>query len=532
MRNNDIVRILSLASGCKVSIDGQNPVTLGAGLYYDYKLDGTVKEAVHISASSPVSVCLYLTSAMTGGRMGDPSMVNITPIEQKMGKVTFATYNTTVSEYHFVNVVTQTDQTQYLTLDGTPISSEFKPVPQKAEFSYARIQVAHGSHTLEATEGGFVAHIYGLGEYESYAYSAGSNSKMLNRFNDSGELVLNDVPREEVTPLLPEPEPEPEPEPDPEPIPQPAPTIFQVRTDTLSPLELTPVPWKGLLREEPFTGVVEDLPEGGIDPCRYTITVKSKQDYLFEGFDVVFEGDSVYVTPHPRGEWCGCFVPDQLDIDVILTPEEESLDRIVIPMAAPVAKEESWFARCLWALALTVGLFLLILYLLALLRKKRFKKTASVNPVYYNRHGEEVDDGVGLRLRARGLAAWFARWFLPGRERRRLSFNDPECSFTFLATDSPDVVEISRKDIDPETVSADGIDLDYMEGDASRPVRLGPSGQIYIRKPNAVRLEGYLTFLPGSENDGAGWRMFLSLIILASAAAIGALAYFMFRGIL
>ena len=62
-RTIDVVRITSLADGCRISIDGRHRKTIGAGKFYEFRLEGENKEAVYVSASSPVSVCLYLTSA-------------------------------------------------------------------------------------------------------------------------------------------------------------------------------------------------------------------------------------------------------------------------------------------------------------------------------------------------------------------------------------------------------------------------------------------------------------------------------------
>lgn len=59
-------------------------------------------------------------------------------------------------------------------LDGNDISSQFQIVSGNTDYSYARIQVNHGTHTLSNLDGGFVAHVYGLGFQESYAYSVGS----------------------------------------------------------------------------------------------------------------------------------------------------------------------------------------------------------------------------------------------------------------------------------------------------------------------------------------------------------------------
>ena len=519
-RKNDIVRITALSPGCRISIDGRHRATIGARQHFDYKLNGVKNEAVYISTSSPVSVAVFLTSATMGGEMGDPSMVNINPIEQQMDKVTFATYNTAVSRFHVVNIVTQTSQVQHLTLDGMSIGSEFKPVPKKRELSYARVNVEHGSHTLESSEGGFVAHIYGLGSYESYAYSAGSNTRVLNQFDEEGNLILSDIPEEEEG----KEETVGSDDGDDQAV-QPA----YSHTDTLSAVGLEPITLSEIKRGVRIRGLIED-PEGHIlDPAQFYITTESDNDILIKDFKVTFERDTVSLEPHLRGAWCDCFIPDRVRVDVILTPKDEGNDRVVITIYQPITKDASWIGRCLWALILMGTLILLIVYLLALLKKKRFKKTAEVVPVYYNRYGEEIDDGAGQRLRRKGLLAWACRWLIPGTEKRTLSFSDPNCVLTFIASESADVVEIPKKCISSATMDVEGFDPKN-DPNPSLPVRIGPEGRIEILRPNGKR-EGYLYFHPGDSKDGGGYRLLLIILLFAAILAIIVLAFLMIKGL-
>ena len=181
LRENDRVRIMALNDNCRVEKDGELLTTLSARQIYEFEITNS-NPVVYLETSEPACVFLYLTSVTYGGMYGDPSMVVINPINQRIKDVTFSTFTTGTSIYtdylHYVNIVTMTSNIANMTLDGNNISSNFSIVPSKPEYSYARIGLNHGAHTLSGTysaeENGFIAHVYGLAECESYCYSVGS----------------------------------------------------------------------------------------------------------------------------------------------------------------------------------------------------------------------------------------------------------------------------------------------------------------------------------------------------------------------
>lgn len=111
-------------------------------------------------------------------------MVIVSPIEQQIHETTFATFSSGVSHYHFVNVVTETQNVSGMRLDDTDISDQFQVLAAKPNYAFAKIQVSDNAHQLINHRGGFVAHVYGLGIDESYANSVGSNLDDLNAFLD------------------------------------------------------------------------------------------------------------------------------------------------------------------------------------------------------------------------------------------------------------------------------------------------------------------------------------------------------------
>lgn len=189
MRTKDRVRVTALNNNCQIKKNGNLLTTINAKQTYEFEITDS-EPAIYLETSEPASVFLYLTGSTYGGKMGDPSMVIINPIEQRIDNVTFSSFQTEISEYHFVNIVTDSDNVKHMRLDDNNISSKFTAVPSKPEYSYARIEVEHGSHTISNVSrseySGFVAHIYGLGKDESYAYSVGSMA-----INLSSQLILN-----------------------------------------------------------------------------------------------------------------------------------------------------------------------------------------------------------------------------------------------------------------------------------------------------------------------------------------------------
>ena len=65
-----------------------------------------------------------------------------------------------------------TDNPSGMTLDGNNISSSFQHIGS-SPYSYARINIGSGTHTLDNTGGTFTAWTYGVGNVESYMYNLG-----------------------------------------------------------------------------------------------------------------------------------------------------------------------------------------------------------------------------------------------------------------------------------------------------------------------------------------------------------------------
>ena len=184
----DQIKVIALNDNTTVTSNGAELFTLDAGQSDIFTMDLVSNPCTYLEADNPIAVFLYQHSHGSGNpAYGDPSMVWISPVEQTVYEVTFSTFAVQEVEVHYVNVVCYSENVSQMTLDGVDISSSFRPVPAAPDFSYTRYQVDHSAHTLRCP-GGFIAHVYGIGQAEGYAYSVGSSAKQLTK-----QLYVNDI---------------------------------------------------------------------------------------------------------------------------------------------------------------------------------------------------------------------------------------------------------------------------------------------------------------------------------------------------
>ncbi|MBQ9705994.1 MAG: IgGFc-binding protein, partial [Paludibacteraceae bacterium] len=207
----DKIRVQALIDGTVVYVDGDSVYTFDFATnpkhVYEFDFgardkmtkDGTsfssyryFEGASHyVETSCPSAVHLFMTSNRfdhTTRKIdgtdykycnGDPSEIWVNPIEQQIKSLTFCTFQTKQVTDHFLNIVTATTSVSSMLLDGKDISAQFQPLNGNAAYSYARITaLADGTHTL-VSDSGFIAHVYGFGQRESYGYPAGGNTKDL-----------------------------------------------------------------------------------------------------------------------------------------------------------------------------------------------------------------------------------------------------------------------------------------------------------------------------------------------------------------
>ena len=170
-QNGDRVMVTAKEDNTEIKVNGSIVTTLSKQATYTFRLTDA---SAFVDASRPVACFMYLEGAQGNNTMGDPASVHISPIEQRVEQMTFATFQTAVTNTHYVNVVTTEAGASGMLLDGKSVASSFSTLTGNSDLRFARIPIPHGTHTLRTLADGFTGHVYGLGEYESYAYSFGS----------------------------------------------------------------------------------------------------------------------------------------------------------------------------------------------------------------------------------------------------------------------------------------------------------------------------------------------------------------------
>ncbi|MCS3802069.1 PKD domain-containing protein [Niastella sp. OAS944] len=187
-------RVIASEDNTKITVNGNLVTTLNAGQYYPAKpLFGQVTtNPVFINADKPVSVAQYAQSSSCSGAnipvgsgYGDPDMVLLNPIEQQVNDITvFSSQKENIySDAKFINVLIKQNATASFTINSVAPAAVWQPVlPAGSGYACAKIKlpVNLSACTLKA-DSAFNAIAYGFGNFESYAYSAGTNVKDLYR---------------------------------------------------------------------------------------------------------------------------------------------------------------------------------------------------------------------------------------------------------------------------------------------------------------------------------------------------------------
>ena len=161
------------------------------------------EDAVFIESSCPVAVYSYDVSnaykaspTEMSNDYGDPSMVWISPLEQSIKNITFGACGTSKTDRHFIDIVCKTSDIAKTTLSPNPEETiSFTPVPYNPLWSYARIRLVttnSGAVFTLQNPSGVIAHIYGNGNDESYAYSVGSAAVALGSINVDDQTFNNE----------------------------------------------------------------------------------------------------------------------------------------------------------------------------------------------------------------------------------------------------------------------------------------------------------------------------------------------------
>lgn len=178
--NFDTFRILASKNNTLIRVqDGDTETfSLQAGEFLEYDSG----QASYIEATEPIMVAQFNVGFNCSGHfLGDPSMVLLNSVEQTLDTVTL--YNSSFQniQENYINIVLKGDDASNVFFDGQPVDA-LSAVNSVADgqFSYVRLRVNAGSHTIISEGCGIIATAYGYGEAESYAYSGGARFSPIN----------------------------------------------------------------------------------------------------------------------------------------------------------------------------------------------------------------------------------------------------------------------------------------------------------------------------------------------------------------
>ncbi len=195
LRSKDTYRVLAAENGTIVTIGSNSPRTLNQGEWYEFELSSS--QASRITSTKKILVAQFCRSQTVddASGLGDPFMIMLSPISQKINDVNFVAYKSKlIQNTFFVNVVARTSDVGDIILDGTGIGSYFSEF-SKTEYSYAQIPITKGTHRLWTAKAnqGFLAFVYGFGDAktESYGYGVGFNLNV--QLDIGGTFVTTDT---------------------------------------------------------------------------------------------------------------------------------------------------------------------------------------------------------------------------------------------------------------------------------------------------------------------------------------------------
>jgi hypothetical protein len=148
-RIKDTYRILAAEDETIVKIEGINrTVTLNRGAFLEFELSN--QQACRIIASKKVLLAQYCrTQNADNDGVGDPFMIILSPISQKINDVTFVAYESDlIQDMFYVNITTLTSEVDNILLDGSTIGKEhFQTFPNQ-KYSYAQVPIEKGPHRI------------------------------------------------------------------------------------------------------------------------------------------------------------------------------------------------------------------------------------------------------------------------------------------------------------------------------------------------------------------------------------------------
>ena len=175
-KGGDHVKVIASEDDSQIFLNGNYVSTLQSGEFLFLK---ELQGVNYISSDKIISVAQFSRSQACDYTTGDPFIILINPNEQVLKKITFFTPSIATLRNFNLSIIAKTTDVPTVTLDGLSISGNFNYVPYDSTYSYAKISIYSGNHTLRSAEG-LIAYVYAYGSNESFGYPTGAGLTNLN----------------------------------------------------------------------------------------------------------------------------------------------------------------------------------------------------------------------------------------------------------------------------------------------------------------------------------------------------------------
>lgn len=173
-------QVVATENATLIKENGTPVALIDAGKTYYRKVYGD--SSLCITADKPVLLVQYMIGKSCGATVGgDPAMLVVNPLEQTIQYSIVSTSNTTLVKTHYINIIVPKSGLDSVYLDGSLLLPYMFDTLSCGNYFLYRDTVQAGNHRIECRYG-FICYLYGIGTYESYAYSAGSGLRNLQRY--------------------------------------------------------------------------------------------------------------------------------------------------------------------------------------------------------------------------------------------------------------------------------------------------------------------------------------------------------------
>lgn len=176
--SGELVKVLASENNTQVFVNGANRGSINAGKFMT--LSFGQDEVASIKTDKPSSVTVFAKSQGCNDPgqpfydQGDPFMITYSPNQQLLTSITFNALQLPSIINHYVNIIVKTEHVNATRLDGANIGNRFSAIPGNDAYSFARVNIGSGVHSLNNL-GGLIAYVYGFGYIESYGFAVGAS---------------------------------------------------------------------------------------------------------------------------------------------------------------------------------------------------------------------------------------------------------------------------------------------------------------------------------------------------------------------